>query len=739
MKKILFSLLMLCCMTAAWAEGTDDFVEVASASQMYNVLSGNARAKVRLTADIYLSDLGANFGDTFCSTFYGILDGDGHAIKGDHYADGTTERRNRTYLFTYSDGATFKNLTFKHIRKNSEDHSNQAIITSQAKNGCVFENITFENCGTWTNYDNAGSAAGWAENCTFTNITVKNSDFTADKNQSGCVVGHAIGCTFTKIKVENCESTSAADKGGGDPGNKAGGVVGRSDKCTFDEVEVLGSYIKTYCEYAGGVAGYSTQSKYSNCTIDDQSCVYAHGSQKVNADRISYRGGIVGYAVNGDIIQGCINSALIAGFNRGGGIVGESSNGGVIEGCLNTGMVIAITMEELNDFYNKYKNKTGMTCVTKTYQGKEYVIRIYNGNCTDMFNLGGIAGRISNSSVSKCANFGSVLFKKTNFANGGIVGTLVNGTISDCLSDFSGSSGVHGICGRTGGNSRIDNCLNMTTYKDFAAIDDDWTGFKSNDKNYSLTTAEDAHHIKKTTAADLESGKVCHLLGENWEQNLGTDAYPTPTGSKGVHHSRTVSNHYGTVCLPFAMQSNDKVKLYSMNEVNNGEDDVTIRFSYVDRVEAGHPALFCVEELGDITFESIDDEIIYNPPFPPMLGDWAFVGVFDTRVFSGDLTKTTYYISGDKIRNASVAVHIAPYRAYIFGPSIDKLTSNSTNRAKAIQFTLDDEDGETTALEMVGEDLVPVQKDGKSYSIMGTEVSEGYRGIVIKNGKKVIK
>ena len=37
----------------------DDFVTVASASQMYNVLSGNAHAKVRLTADIYLSDLGA--------------------------------------------------------------------------------------------------------------------------------------------------------------------------------------------------------------------------------------------------------------------------------------------------------------------------------------------------------------------------------------------------------------------------------------------------------------------------------------------------------------------------------------------------------------------------------------------------------------------------------------------------------------------------------------------------------
>ena len=54
MKKILFSLLMLCGLTAAWAEG-DGFVEVASAKQLWDAIKASSSAKIKLTDDIYLS------------------------------------------------------------------------------------------------------------------------------------------------------------------------------------------------------------------------------------------------------------------------------------------------------------------------------------------------------------------------------------------------------------------------------------------------------------------------------------------------------------------------------------------------------------------------------------------------------------------------------------------------------------------------------------------------------------
>ncbi len=59
--------------------------------------------------------------------------------------------------------------------------------------------------------------------------------------------------------------------------------------------------------------------------------------------------------------------------------------------------------------------------------------------------------------------------------------------------------------------------------------------------------------------------------------------------------------------------------------------------------------------------------------------------------------------------------------------------------ANTVSFTFIREPEHTSALQFVGEDLVPVQNNGKTYSLMGTEVGEGYRGIVIKNGKKVLK
>ena len=725
MKKILFSLLMLCCMTAAWAEGTDGFIEVDTTEKLWNAIKKDASAKVRLTADFALSDINKDY-EIYCETFSGTIDGNGHTIKGDPGVD----VRARTYMFYNCSGATIKNLTFKGIRVNSQKNPNQAIITAKAQNHCVFENITLDNVHTFSDYDNAGGVAGWAQDCTFTNITVKNSDFTTDATQSGAVVAHAINCTFTNIKVENCESTT--DDG------KSGGVAGRTDDCTISNVEILGCFIKSYEVDAGGITGKSVKSHYSNCIIDDQSCVYAYHPGPGSGWH-SRLGGIVGNS-DLDVIKNCINSALICGHGEEvGGIVGYVGNddGGeiTIENCLNTGMIISMNINDLtgnNGYYTKYKNKT-LPCVTKYYNGKEYIVRKTDINYTSLYGYsyyGGILGSTHNCTISKCANIGSM--SDQGDKTGGIVGWCkYAATLSDCLSAFeSPKDNIKGFIGVVFiEGCKITNCMSTKTAKDYE--EESGTTFVVN--NVFSRTRNNLTDVK------LASGEICHALGENWEQNLGTDAYPTPTGSKGVYHSRTVSNHYGTVCLPFAMQSNDKVKLYSMNEVNNGEDDVTIRFSYVENVEAGHPALFCVEEQGDITFESIDDEIIYNPPFPPMLGDWAFVGVFDTRVFSGDLTKTTYYISGDKIRNASVAVHIAPYRAYIFGPSIDKLTSNSTNRAKAIQFTLDDEDGMTTALELVGEDLVPAQHSGKAYSIMGTEVDNNYRGIVIKNGKKVIK
>ena len=200
-------------------------------------------------------------------------------------------------------------------------------------------------------------------------------------------------------------------------------------------------------------------------------------------------------------------------------------------------------------------------------------------------------------------------------------------------------------------------------------------------------------------------------------------------------HTRDVTNTYSTICLPYAVNSDDNVKFYTLGKANEGDDAVTLSFNYVETLEPATPAIFSVAEQGDITFERADDRQNFKPE-TCVSDEWSLVGTLKEMVFEGTAAKTVYYLSGDKIKNAKKTT-VAPYRAYFRGPSIETLTAAGTSQAKVISIVLEDEDGETTALDLVGEDLVPAQHSGKSYSIMGTEVNENYRGIVIKNGKKV--
>ena len=72
------------------------------------------------------------------------------------------------------------------------------------------------------------------------------------------------------------------------------------------------------------------------------------------------------------------------------------------------------------------------------------------------------------------------------------------------------------------------------------------------------------------------------------------------------------------------------------------------------------------------------------------------------------------------------------------GQSIETLKGSA---AANIRIVVEDEDGETTAISLVNENENYNENEnfgGKTYSLMGAEVGEGYRGIVIKNGKKYI-
>lgn len=95
-------------------------------------------------------------------------------------------------------------------------------------------------------------------------------------------------------------------------------------------------------------------------------------------------------------------------------------------------------------------------------------------------------------------------------------------------------------------------------------------------------------------------------------------------------------------------------------------------------------------------------------------------------------------MSDNTIRNAKKLTHPL-YRAFFHGPSIDDLKELLGNPSGArVSIVIDGIEDETSALQLVADDLVSGQ-NAKTYTLFGTEAGEGYRGIVVRGGKKVMR
>lgn len=421
-------------------------------------------------------------------------------------------------------------------------------------------------------------------------------------------------------------------------------------------------------------------------------------------------------------------------------------------------------------------------------KGSEFVNK---GSVNDLGDegAGGIIGRVADEwrwgpiHIKNCGSYANI---KVNKHGGGIFGRINTAQtennvvvyIANCFSmgtvtAHNGNSGL--LCGYMKNQGDVSNCwsggqlrTSQPNVKPFSTENNfgEWellVGFDEGkmpitncyviDPEQNVDLWNKDHYQGGVNVVeesdDLANGKFAFLLNDSindaskshgWQQNLGTDAHPVP-GNKGIYHARNINKEYGTICLPYALYSNDDIKYYDFRNstIDNGE--IKLRFVYTDKVKPGTPTLFYSKTMGDHTF--IDDhkiEVDYDKYDFDLsievvdLGDggWKMHSHPVEKVFEGEEAKTVYYVSNNVIRNAKKTT-IAPYRAYFRGPNIDEL-QNSVGMAK-VRIVFEEENGEETSIELVGDDLVPVL-NGKAYSLFGTEVGEGYRGIVIKNGKK---
>ena len=190
-----------------------------------------------------------------------------------------------------------------------------------------------------------------------------------------------------------------------------------------------------------------------------------------------------------------------------------------------------------------------------------------------------------------------------------------------------------------------------------------------------------------------------------------------------------VANKWNTLVLPFAVSDADVKTTFGADakivEYSNA-DDANINFTTSTKgIEANVPVLImpaAVNAENTYTFNSVS--IVVADPNPKADGtNYSFVGSYK----SYNLVNDDYMLYADKWWKTETAdtYKIKAFRAYI--------KANTPAAAKQLNLVID---GQTTGLKL---NTVNGNIEGETYNIAGQRVANSYKGLIIKNGKKIIK
>lgn len=365
---------------------------------------------------------------------------------------------------------------------------------------------------------------------------------------------------------------------------------------------------------------------------------------------------------------------------------------------------------------------------------------------TGLYNVGGIVGclaadpsgtrlLIRNSSFNGTITATGTSSNSTTGVSAFIVGYAgKKATIESCYSQASFSNDDDydtGMAFARGENTIIKNCYQYIS-----------SGEVSTNPNYKQ------NGVGTYTRDDAKRGILAYKLngetndpskGIRWEHEIyngETLPHVAVIGNecKGVYNTRNITNSLGTIVLPYDAVSNDDVTYYTLAGANA---DGTIGFESVDVLPAGTPAVFATPIKGTLTFAGCANDNFGYTNHDVQQGNWTMKGnlcepgtdLFFSSEFN-DMSRL-YYISGGQVKHATNSLTVAPLRAYLEGPAF--------SGAQSIAIRLDG--GDATLIEWTEcSDEVDANANANAniYNLQGQQVVDGYKGIVIRNGKKVL-
>lgn len=314
--------------------------------------------------------------------------------------------------------------------------------------------------------------------------------------------------------------------------------------------------------------------------------------------------------------------------------------------------------------------------------------------------------------------------------------------------------GISVLWGYGSNNSEGEGYFNLNGYSALLVKVNNFDDAKN--KTFRVMSADNSHATITMTGDETlvpcSVSKCTSLKSGGWGQNVEQEitsidfigeyqavntespfAIAASKGSKVSYDRNFTMNQPCTVCLPFALTAEELKnvgKAYTLSAVSGSKATFTPAASIV----AYTPYLLIPSADGKLLEEIAAAKDIADVPDEAktsVSGSYSFVGTLQAKqsVKTDGMEVYGFSASEGKFVHASDKASIDAFRAYISVPS----TALSTAASRSIDLDF----GGTTGINEIQN--AQSSSAQATYDVAGKRVGKNYKGVVVRNGKKMIK
>lgn len=192
-----------------------------------------------------------------------------------------------------------------------------------------------------------------------------------------------------------------------------------------------------------------------------------------------------------------------------------------------------------------------------------------------------------------------------------------------------------------------------------------------------------------------------------------------------VTYSRAESEYkWGTIMLPFEVESNDAVTYYAMSSFGTEE----VVFSSVEEVEANKPAVFKLSSSSySVNAQNVEVKKTENDDNYPVepCPDWTMCGTYQpVSGLVSEGSKNIYFVAEDKFWKADVAISVSPFRGWF---------ESGTALSSKMRISIE---GETEGIQTIEEDS---KNSDFTFDLMGRPSDIRQKGLRIQKDKIIFQ